>query len=320
MWLMSDDFNPFSMAREKLFLYRKITMCIHPRKICPDGTYASDRMRSKLINMLIGLRKICWECRQFTWPEQPVTINYFNNIKFKLYPEGQVARLAYVYYLERKFLRFALNYVKPGMIAVDVGANIGLWSICLAKQVGNGGKVHSFEPYKKTVGILKRNIDLNQLKSKVVVHQEALGRQSSDGILIMPEFGGDADCFVKSSNADDSSLNCSDQKILISTLDEWAKRYNIIDGIHFAKIDCEGSELFVLQGAQELLARSKQLLIVCECNPEATIRQGYQPSELFSFLEQFGFNVGLIDPRTKLINYHIPPSGFCGNFIAMKES
>jgi FkbM family methyltransferase len=264
------------------------------------------------------LKKISWFLRQQFQRNKPIKINYWCNLKFRLYPEGQIAKMAYVYFFERSLIKYVLNYITHKMIVVDVGANIGLWSIAIAKKLGDSGKVYAFEPNKKTASLLKRNLDLNQLQDKVVVNQLALGALAHKAILTTSELGGDADYFIKADNDINVKSSNQEQEVLVTTLDEWAKNNNITGGIQFIKIDCEGSELNVLQGSRNVLSRSERLLIMCECNPEALSRQGHQTSELLNFLEELGFTIGMIDAQSKKINYCRPSVGYNGNFIAIK--
>jgi FkbM family methyltransferase len=272
--------------------------------------------RASLVNALIQLRKSNWSLHSRIFPHQPVSINYVFRPRFKLYPAGQIAKLAYVSFFERSLIRHALEYVKPGMLAIDVGANIGLWTIWLGRRVGPCGHVHAFEPGRDTIALLNNNIKLNRLNPIVSVYQQAVGNLLGSAFLVSPDWGGDADRFLAGNHISDDKRF---EQVHMTTLDHWAQTQKLQDGIQFIKIDCEGSELRVLQGARELLTRTKHCMAVCEYNTDACSRQGYHASEIYDFLEYFGFAVGYLHPQTKRWTKQRPPEGFNGNLVARKD-
>jgi len=268
---------------------------------------------------LIKLRAISWTIRKRLSRKNPIPINYFFSPTMQLYPKGQIARLAYVQFFERRYLRFALHYCSAGMVAIDVGANIGLWSISLAQKVRPFGKVYAFEPSTDMVTLLRKNLILNGCNNLVDVCPVALGNHQSSAFLLTPQNGGDADRFLKlcSDSDEDSNERRINETVPVVTLDHWLTDKGIRE-IQFAKIDCEGSELFVLQGANETLHRTRSALLICECNPVACARQEYKPSDLYDFLEKAGFQLGYLSQRTNRFVSKRPSDEFAGNFIAIK--
>jgi predicted methyltransferase len=92
----------------------------------------------------------------------PVTYHLPRNIEIKLYPQGEVAE--FLFY-DRKFERIELElvaaYLKPGMHVIDIGANIGLYSILSHKIVTPYGRVLAFKPSSESYRRLLNNIALN---------------------------------------------------------------------------------------------------------------------------------------------------------------
>ncbi len=268
-----------------------------------------------LSNAIIRMRERIWWFRGRLFPGRPVTINYLFHPRFKLHPAGQIARLAYVGFFERSLIRHAFEYIKPGMLAVDVGANIGLWSIWLGLRVGPRGHVYAFEPGKDTVTLLNSNLRLNRISSIVSVCPQAAGNRLGPAFLSSPSWGGDADRFVSgSSMPGDQSF----EQIEMITLDHWAQTQRLAEGVQFIKVDCEGSELGVLQGATGMLTRTRRCMVVCEYNDEACARQGYRAYEIVDWLERHGFVVGFLHSQTKRWICQRPPEGFNGNLVARK--
>jgi FkbM family methyltransferase len=69
--------------------------------------------------------------------------------------------------------------VKPGMCVLEVGANVGYYTILMGKLIGKNGKIYAYEPYPRSVDILTRNIELNNLIDIVEVHNSAVSSENS---------------------------------------------------------------------------------------------------------------------------------------------
>ena len=81
--------------------------------------------------------------------------------KIKLYSSGQIAELLYTSEFEKDILSIYSKYLKKGDIIIDVGANIGLYSIIAEKFIGKNGKIYAFEPSEEVFLKFKKNIKLN---------------------------------------------------------------------------------------------------------------------------------------------------------------
>lgn len=188
------------------------------------------------------------------------------------------------YQIEKRYESFMQGAARGSSVIFDVGANIGYYTTQFSRLLGE-----------------------NRL---------AVGSSSHRAILSVTEAGGDADFYVNPANYNGAAGN-QDQEVFVTTLDEWSQSNNI-ERIDFIKLDCEGSELHALFGGKQLLERSENVLLVCECNPEALARQGHSPSQMFSFLEELGFKIGMLDDNTKKFIFKIPYESFNGNFLAIK--
>ncbi len=69
--------------------------------------------------------------------------------------------------------------VKPGMCVLEIGANVGYYTILMGKLVGENGKIYSYEPYPRSVDILIRNLSLNNLTNVVEVHNLAVSSENA---------------------------------------------------------------------------------------------------------------------------------------------
>ena len=138
-------------------------------------------------------------------------------------------------------------YFKEGDIVIDIGANVGMVSILLAKQFPFL-KIYSFEPLKENYDNLLKNIELNNIPDGIITAENKA--VTKDGRLINMSInssnkGGSSTADVISTNSIMTKENCQIESI---TLEEIFKKYNI-NKLKLLKIDCEGSEYEILYNA-----------------------------------------------------------------------
>ena len=143
------------------------------------------------------------------------------------------------------------NELAPGATFLDVGANVGYYSILALDSVGASGNVHAFEIDPRPLLCLKKTVErfsLNQLH----VHETAVGGVCGEAILRQ-----DAEC----GNSYISFSETPGKKVPVTTLDAWNRQQRLtrVDAI---KIDVEGMELDVLQGAEELIEQFRPAIVV----------------------------------------------------------
>jgi len=139
----------------------------------------------------------------------------------------------------------------PGARVIEAGANIGTHTVAMARRVGPGGAVHAFEPQRLVFQTLCANVALNSL-TNVHCHWAAVGR--TRGSIRVPSLDpGTANNF--GGLALEENLQQGDQ-VPVITLDD----YCALASLRLSKIDVEGMERQVLEGAQKLIARFKPLI------------------------------------------------------------
>jgi FkbM family methyltransferase len=242
-------------------------------------------------------------------PKNEVLYTNPYGIKFKLDLNDHVMRNIYlrgVY--ERNTFRHLCKIVKPQDTFVDVGANIGAYSIGLSPFL-NKGKIISFEPNPRAIQYLEENIRHNKLKN-ITVNRLGLSDNLEKATL------------YNTSNLTTASLNViknSDQKEETSliTLDKYCKDNNI-DKIDILKIDIEGHEYKAIKGAVEIITKSKSMVLVAEIN-DCTLHTGHSKQELFEFIVSLGFNAFL--PKGfpfKLRKVNSLPDNYQNNIVFIK--
>ncbi|RZS91400.1 FkbM family methyltransferase [Motilibacter rhizosphaerae] len=149
--------------------------------------------------------------------------------------------------------------LQPGMRAVDVGANLGYFSLLMADAVGPQGKVLAFEPQERYAGLVGRSLRANGFHVQAEVRQQAVSSEKGSLDLLVPEdFFGSAS--VAASFEDYSTTSTTVEAV---TLDEALADWESVDLI---KIDVEGAEYAVWQGMADVRRRSPDLAIVLEFN------------------------------------------------------
>ncbi len=179
-----------------------------------------------------------------------------------------------------------------GACVVDVGANEGVFTLMAAKLAGPDGTVHSFEPSARDRERLLANVSLNNL-TNVTVHAEALGRAAGKAVLEVSAaerpghntIGG----FAYSDTTPAYSL-----EVDVTTLDAVADAARLTR-LDLLKVDVEGSETAVLQGAQASLRRFRPI-VFAEAQDASLRQQGSSVGELLELLRAYDYDVKVFGP------------------------
>lgn len=187
--------------------------------------------------------------------------------------------------------RISTSLLKKGDCVIDIGANIGYYTLLFARKVGNTGKVFAFEPDPQNFSILNRNIKNNKYTNVVTVKKAV-----SDKCRKMQLY--------KSGNSSGYTIfNIYKVKksvhIEAITLDEYFKGKK--QKVDFIKMDIQGAEGTALEGMKGLIRANPQVKIITEFWPLGLERSGTDPTEYLKTLEGFGFEIYEIDEDSKRI-------------------
>jgi len=150
-------------------------------------------------------------------------------------------------------IKFIRRLLRPGMVAVDIGANYGVYTLTAAAAVTESGKVWAFEPARTTAEFLGCSIRENQL-DHIQLIQAGVSDHSGAGLLTL-NVDSELNAIV-SGDADSGSC----EKIALTTLDEWGEQ-NGWPAVDFIKIDAEGHENNIITGGREFFARQSPLIM-----------------------------------------------------------
>ncbi len=170
-------------------------------------------------------------------------------------------------------LGFFRDYLKPGDHVVDAGANIGDTVLTAAVQVGPSGHVIGIEPHPRTFRFLQENVALNQ-----VSHVELINVAAGAATGSAP--------FADDRRDDMNRIDGGTLQVAVRRLDDL-----VLGAGPFAllKVDVEGYEKFVFDGATELLKRTR--CVYFEVSSLHSSRFGYSTHDLLTLLEGAGFRL-----------------------------
>lgn len=203
---------------------------------------------------------------------------------------------------------FLMHFLRPDDFFVDVGANIGAYSILAA---ASGAKVLSFEPVPSSFAALLDNIHLNRMGSRIDARPHAIG--GSPGVLRMT---ADTDTTNRALSAGEHYTGETVEVDLV-TLDQALKDMPVPALI---KIDVEGFEMEVLKGAGSLLARPEVEALIIEVNGSGC-RYGVTDTVLHAHLQSLGFRPYRYDPRSRvLVNGESAMHAAQGNALYLRHA
>lgn len=150
-------------------------------------------------------------------------------------------------------IKFVRKMLQPGMRAVDVGANYGVYSLAMARRVGENGMVWAIEPATQTAAYLRESLEANRMRNACLINA-ALSSRSGFAQLELNE-NSELNRLVVSGK---SNEGC--ETIPLLTLSECASKYEWGD-MDFLKIDAEGEEANIIEGGLDVLASRSPLIM-----------------------------------------------------------
>jgi len=165
-----------------------------------------------------------------------------------------------------------------GDTVIDVGANTGYYTMLGAMLVGENGKVVSFEPGAKKYSDLLANVELNGKSHVILARNVAVSNKTGTSILHLSKL---------------ESFRSNKQSMEVQTI-RLDDALSDTGPIGMVKIDAEGHEISVLEGAKKTLTRTTRLIV--ECWEEGLISAGHSIAIMLRILKDYGFTqVNIID-------------------------
>ncbi len=232
------------------------------------------------------------------------------DVRFYLPPKSHGAGTMMIYAvreLYEKELAHLRNFISPGMVVVDGGANYGIYSLAAARLVGPAGRVFSFEPGLESFSVLRKNIELNCLQN-VRSFRAALADKEGTASLYHSGRGPNSFSLARPEHG-----SCGSEVVATLPLNKILQREKA-EQVGLIKLDVEGAEELALRGAFPLIASSRPCVIF-EINPGASRGLGLRPFGAWELLENAGYRFFSLLGCGDLRKLGTPPPG--GNVVAI---
>ena len=183
-------------------------------------------------------------------------------------------------FYEKDEINLILKLIKENDIILDIGANIGWYSLKIAKNINNV-KILAFEPIPKTFKYLKDNIHLNRISGIKTFNYGFSDKEKDITFYYYHEGSCNASAANLSGKKDVNKIICR-----LTTLDKFTESKNI--AIDFIKCDVEGSELFVFKGGIKTIKKNKPIIFT-ELLRKRAAKFDYHPNDVISLLMENGY-------------------------------
>jgi FkbM family methyltransferase len=178
--------------------------------------------------------------------------------------------------------RVVRDLLKPGDTFIDVGANIGWYTLIGSRIVGEQGRVIAFEPAPASFGLLSRNARINGCRNTILV-DDALSNKAGKIRLNLGDTNKGHNSFLKTSETKESV------EVDAVTLDAYLKGDK--REIALIKIDVEGAEGFVLEGMKETLRNQPRMALLMEFFPTLIRQAGFDPAAMLREFLGSGYEI-----------------------------
>jgi len=208
--------------------------------------------------------------------------------------------------------------IKKGNIVLDIGANIGYYTLIAAKLVGKDGKVFAFEPDPNNFLLLKKNVKLNNYQNVTLVNKAISDKSKNIKLYLSKNNFGDHRIYKSSENRESINIKCI-------RLDDYFKKIN--QRVDIIKMDIQGAEWAAIKGMQSLLRKNPNIKIIMEFSSDDLRKFGVNPKEFLDFLANLGFifyNINEKKDKLEFINIDKIMEQFSGkeftNLLCLKKN
>jgi FkbM family methyltransferase len=192
--------------------------------------------------------------------------------------------------------------LKPGMTFVDVGANVGYFSVLAAFLVGWDGRVIAFEAMPATHELLAKNVIVNWMTTFATAENLAVYRDSRRlKFYVRKYYHGNSSLAPVSHEEGRLFDDIQEIEVQAISLDEYLCKNPARPDV--IKVDVEGSELQVFRGARQTLTDNPDVIVMCEWSQDQIRTAEDDPAELVEEWRGHGFKVYRIDTGMKQLSY-----------------
>jgi FkbM family methyltransferase len=243
------------------------------------------------------IRFLFWRWFSSRCLNDTLVVAWHKQIRVYAYPGNETSQELFVTgCYEPNELSFLENVLKPGMVFVDIGSNMGLYTLFASKLVGEEGVVVAIEPSDREFDWLKANLELNHC-SNVEAISAAVSDCSTNAELLIAENAHSGHNTLGSFSYP-GVLIVRRQRVQKKPLDDLIRQQGL-QRVDVIKIDVEGHELFVLKGALDTIRRFRPILLIELFNRSLDL-QGCKSEEVLDLLKEAGYHIYVFDKKTGL--------------------
>jgi FkbM family methyltransferase len=252
-----------------------------------------------IINKIPGAGEFSDFCFTHLWPFGDVLATPAGKIYINWHEDFIIRKTLQTYILqsgwERQTTAIFSEVVREGDVVLDLGANLGYFSLLASKLVGDGGKVFAFEPEPKNYQLLLKNIDINGYHNIIALPKAISAKSGKMSLFINANDSGSHTLHKPNSRG---SFPTQIDIESVSLDDYFAGGFTSINVI---KMDIEGTEPKAFLGMREILSKNPNLIIIMEFFPSIIREAGDSPEDFaHQIFEQYKFNVWLMDDYGKV--------------------
>lgn len=260
----------------------------YPGWLLGTDQYPQD-YKSRLVQKM---RRLFWESIK-----KPCLIRWLNGLRVYVYPSTEISRAMFLtgYYEPNQFC--LLNKIlTSGMTFIDVGANIGLYTLFASKKVGEEGTVVAIEPSNREFQRLKMNSEANVLTNVRLLQVAISNSQTTAELLVATEENSGHNTL--GAFGYDSVLPQGRERVRIERLDDIVQQERL-QRVDVIKMDIEGAEFYALQGAADTLTQFRPVLLL-ELSDRTLEHQGCSSKRVWEYLTQAGYRIYGYDNESAL--------------------
>ena len=222
--------------------------------------------------------------------------NYDKDLKMKLDLDEWIQQhIFFLGHFDLTGIRFIKNQLYEGEIFIDIGANVGAYSLVASRLVGKSGKVIAFEPASKSFLRLVKNISLNGITNIIPERKAIIDRSIQTDLYI----SGNQDLGMSSIYHHDSETGLT-EKVEATSLDDYIENKGITR-VSLIKIDIEGSEFLALKGMRKVLTNMRPKILI-ELKEKTLANSGYSEKDVLDLFEKTGYSRFIIDEKGNIFN------------------
>jgi FkbM family methyltransferase len=269
------------------------------------GRFLAGPMRRKYITMALRARRV--------FPEMAIPLRLPFGAWW-LAERGALDHELMYNGFEETEVRFVQRLLRPRMTVVDIGAHHGLYTLLTAKRVGRRGRVIAFEPSPRECRRLTKHIRVNRCRN-VEIETCAVGDRSGEAELFMVDGFRDWGNSLRPPAVPEPTRTVH---VPVRKLDDVLAEHGI-EHVDFIKLDAEGGELAVLEGARKLLQTAPRPAILAEVEDIRTRPWGYPAREIMQLLAHWNYRWFALSETGSLYPASSDDESYDSNYVALPD-